>query len=165
MLSERLFPRSSAPASSQPVPESGFTLQPAPQANAGTCPAGAGNQDRSVAQPSLLLAEILSTNTVLEFSPRFPTSSAGWAPRVSSQQQRGARTARFSPDCALTSIVYLPPTPCHLSAVAQGSGHHPTDLNKVFVCPRSQLALGTAVNQPPLLHPLCSRSQLVNSRA
>uniref|UniRef100_A0A8B9BL84 Uncharacterized protein n=1 Tax=Anser brachyrhynchus TaxID=132585 RepID=A0A8B9BL84_9AVES len=95
VLSERLFPRSSAPASSQPVPESGFALQPAPQANAGTCPAGAGNQDRSVAQPTLLLAEILSTNTVLEFSPRFPTSSAGWAPRVSSQQQRGARTARF----------------------------------------------------------------------
>lgn len=165
MLSERLFPPSSAPASSLWVPESGFALQPAPQANAGTCPAGAGTQDRSIAQPLLLLAEILSTNTVLEFSPRFPTSSTGWAPRVSSQQHCRARAARSSPDCALTFLMYLSLTPCHLSAVTQGFGHHPTDLNKVFICPRRQLALGTAVKQPPRLHPLCSRSQLVNPRA
>lgn len=124
-----------------------------------------GTQDRSIAQPLLLLAEILSTNTVLEFSPRFPTSSTGWAPRVSSQQHCRARVARSSPDCALTFLTYLSLTPCHLSAVTQGFGHRPTDLNKVSICPRSQLALGTAVNQPYLLHPLCSRSQLVNPRA
>lgn len=151
-------PPSSAPASSSRVPESGFALQPAPQANAGT-------QDRSIAQPLLLLAEILSTNTVLEFSPRFPTFSTGWAPRVSSQQHCRARAARSSPDCALTFLTYLSLTPCHPSAVTQGFGHHPTDLNKVSICPRRQLALGTAVKQPPLLHPLCSRSQLINPRA